>query len=170
LNRSRRYCRRCDRYVEGDAIFCPDCGSTLEIEVNESRRSLDLRSTVNRSSINETEDLVVGIEFVGSERMGESKIILCSWDIHFPEQMNGKGAIDSCWEWADFKVSTGEHVRKWVSGPWRRNHVFTYALNISGIGNDNRCAWCKTFRSALELKLRRNGIGFVHEGACLYDY
>lgn len=161
----RRYCRKCDSHVIEETMFCPVCGSLLETAMEAS----NLKERVRRSSLVETEELMVGIEFISSEQRERSPFILCSWAIHLPAQMNG-GFIDALRSWTDSKVNTDDHVGKWIIPDQRENGVQTFNLKISGIGKDGRCSWCRSFRSALESKLIRNDMRFVREGACTDGY
>jgi hypothetical protein len=170
LTGARKFCRRCDRFVDERTLFCPDCGSLLEIRDEGSPCTRDARERVRRSLDGDGGKATVGIEFVGSERMGHSTIIKCSWDVHFPSRMNGQGVMEDCRSWTESRIRTGDHVNRWISGPEVGEGVHTYKINISGIGRDGRCAWCRTFRSVLETRMRRDGMLFVREGECFYGY
>lgn len=52
--------------------------------------------------------------------------------------------IETIKKWVDEKVKIFGHIDFVKSG----NYI--YNLEVSGRGNDNRCTWCSSFRTALK--------------------
>ena len=100
-----------------------------------------------------------------SERIQHSDQTVCSFTI-LGKDKNTIPIIYETNKWAYEKVRS-----KTAEIQLRKINNKKFNLEIIGIGHDNRCRWCKTFRTALETRITNiYGDGtFYQDGFCIFD-
>ncbi len=98
--------------------------------------------------------------FLGSE---SESFIKCEFEINIPEGLDEvKKKIFEVRNWVDKTVGTNARI-------WFEKTDEGYNLIISGRGNDRRCEWCRSFRTALDTSLFDSKVAVYQKGFCKFD-
>ncbi|MDP3026712.1 MAG: hypothetical protein Q8N63_03315 [Nanoarchaeota archaeon] len=102
------------------------------------------------------------LKYVGSENEG---FIRCEFEIEFPYDVKSirKKSIEVR-DWANKNVELKERARCWIE-----KNGDDYRLIISGRGNDGRCTWCRSFRTALSTTLFDLKVAVCQKDSCKFD-
>lgn len=93
------------------------------------------------------------------------QFILCTWKI---EGISWK-ILDETRKWSDETVHL-HGPRVWLKRTNKDEFPPKYELNIKGRGHDDRCTWCKSFRTALSTKMKEElNITLNEIGCCDFD-
>lgn len=101
------------------------------------------------------------LKYVGSENEG---FIRCEFEIELPEIKGIRKKIFEVRDWTDKK----EHLKEWARC-WLEKNGDDYRLIISGRGNDGRCAWCRSFRTALGTSMFDLKVVVCQKDSCKFD-
>jgi len=102
------------------------------------------------------------LKYMGSENEG---FIRCEFEIDLPENVEGiRKKIFEVKNWADKNVQFKEYARAWLE-----KNGDDYRLIISGRGSDERCTWCRSFRTALNKSLFDLKVAVYQNGFCKFD-
>lgn len=94
------------------------------------------------------------------------RFILCTWRI---EGIQWK-TIEEIRKWTDKTVHLEGNTRIWLKRKNPDEYPAEYELNIKGRGHDDRCTWCKSFRTALITKIKEELHYSIEEiGGCDFD-
>ena len=91
----------------------------------------------------------------------------CSWAIDLPKGMRGEEIVK-------IKKLTDERIELEATGRvyFRRENPGEYPpryeLEISGIGEDKRCAWCEYFQRSLENRMEKLDCEIDQRGSCIF--
>jgi len=100
------------------------------------------------------------LKYLGSEKEG---FIRCEFEINTPKELEEiKKKMFEIRNWADKKVETNARI-------WFEKIDEGYKLIISGRGNDKRCEWCRSFRTALDTSLFDSKIAVYQKDFCKFD-
>jgi hypothetical protein len=102
---------------------------------------------------------------IDSSNYSRYKYITCSWEINnIPWDI-----VKLVREWTDDKIKLIDPTRILIERVNKGEYPAIYELNIHGIGHDNRCTWCKTFRSVLNTKCKEKlNCPIQYENHCKY--
>lgn len=67
--------------------------------------------------------------------------------------------------WVDRNVHLGRTAKIWI----KRKDSGKYSVRISGIGEDGRCEWCKSFFTVLRRKAERERIIISENWRCPFE-
>jgi len=97
------------------------------------------------------------------ENWGDS--IDCEFIITFPKIANEE-LLKGLEDWVDKKVEIDSILTKIEIEKITPNK---FKLLISGKGNDNRCTWCRSFRTSLKTLSNKEQMGFLQKNFCKFD-
>jgi len=95
----------------------------------------------------------------------KGRFIVCTWRAEgIPWKI-----IEDIRKWTDKTVHVKD-ARTWIEPRSKLGHPEEYDLNIKGRGHDDRCTWCKSFRTALRTKIKEDTKYSIQEkGGCTFD-
>jgi len=94
--------------------------------------------------------------------------IICTWAIGIPEGVRGKEIIDIK-KWTDETVDLKPTARAWIKRVNPNRYPPKYKLIISGRGYDDRCTWCRSFRTAMESHMEKLNCSINQNGSCEFE-
>jgi len=106
------------------------------------------------------------IEYCGYEARNNQTI--CTWEIKLASGVDWND-LDSLKEWTENKVNLGQYVGIWFKRINKGQFPPKYNLNIRGIGEDGRCAFCRRFRTGLKKKTKDNALSYSEIGKCDFE-
>jgi len=106
------------------------------------------------------------IEFMGDEP--EKHFIPCVFLLKTPKDMSPKHIFEVR-EWVDGRIKLGNSARIWIKRENPDEYPAVYRLIISGRGSDERCTWCRSFRTALREKIKGLGFEIKEIDACTFE-
>lgn len=92
-------------------------------------------------------------------------VIDCKFIIMLPKNINEKNLKD-IENWVDQNVKTDPFS---TNIEIERLTANKFSLVISGKGKDNRCVWCRSFRTSLKKLCDKNNINFIQENFCKFE-
>jgi len=93
------------------------------------------------------------------------RYILCSWKI----EGISWSILEDMLKWADETVPL-KGPKIWLKRLNKDEYPALYELNIKGRGHDDRCTWCKSFRTALTTKMKEElNCSLKEIGGCEFD-
>ncbi|HEC86542.1 MAG TPA: hypothetical protein ENI49_01540 [Thermoplasmatales archaeon] len=104
-------------------------------------------------------------QFLGVEY---DTLITCRWRLTRPENISWE-TINKIREWTDNKVPLKKYANIKIRRLNRGKYPAKYELIIRGRGYDDRCTWCKSFRTALETTARKMNCTITYEKFCNFD-
>ncbi|MCX6819624.1 MAG: hypothetical protein NT129_06540 [Candidatus Aenigmarchaeota archaeon] len=107
----------------------------------------------------------IKIHYLGTEH---DEFTTCTFEIKVPEGMSGKEII-IIRNWTNKNVKLKPSARAWIERINPNEEPPRYFLKISGRGNDERCTWCRSFRTALRTRMIEQKCAVIQEGRCEFD-
>lgn len=108
-------------------------------------------------------DKKIILKYCGAE---QGKLIECGWEIVLPKEAKAK-EIFEIKNWVDKKVDL--HKPAWIYIKRTNTDLPPeYSLIIRGRGEDERCTWCKSFRTSLKNHFEKQGIEVEEVGGCIF--
>jgi len=100
------------------------------------------------------------LNYLGSEFEG---FIRCEFEINIPQELEEiKKKIFEVRNWVNKNVGSTARI-------WFEKLPEGYRLIISGRGDDKRCEWCRSFRTALDTSLFDSKVAAYQKGFCKFD-
>lgn len=97
------------------------------------------------------------------ENWGDS--IDCKFIINIPNKIS-EDELKELEGWVDDKVKTKDFS---TSIGLEKINPHKFELLINGIGHDNRCRWCKSFRTALKTFCNKKRLNFQQMSFCKFE-
>ena len=122
---------------------------SLKVPDNLKKKKIDLNNTI----ILEYEK-----EFWGD-------VIDCKFSIILPKNLN-EDNLNKIESWVDKKVETNPlstDIKIEKSAPRK------FSLLISGKGKDNRCTWCRSFRTSLKTLCNKENLDLIQKTFCKFE-
>jgi len=96
------------------------------------------------------------------------RFLECTWAIDLPKGMSGKEIVDIK-KWTDEKVKLDSTARTYLKRDNPGEYPPQYELVVSGKGKDNRCTWCRSFRTALEKRMDELDCEIEQNDSCTFE-
>lgn len=107
-------------------------------------------------------DKKLTLNYLGSETKG---FMRCEFEIELPKGVKGiKKKIFDVRDWTDKNVKLKKGARIWFEKKGEG-----YRLIISGRGADERCTWCRSFRTALKTSMFDLKVAVYQNNFCSFD-
>ncbi len=97
------------------------------------------------------------------EDWGDS--IDCKFTVTIPKIIN-KESFKEIENWVDNKVKTDAISTKIEI---EKLNPYKFNLLISGKGKDNRCTWCRSFRTSLKTWCNKKNLDFLQKNFCKFE-
>ena len=110
-------------------------------------------------------DQEIALRYLGVDY---EKFIVCRWAIELSNGISGKEVVDVK-KWTDDVVALQRYARVWLKRINPQEYPAKYELIISGRGPDERCRWCKTFRTALDTHMKKLNCSTQQHGSCEFE-
>ena len=110
-------------------------------------------------------DKTIILRYLGAEH---ENFIVCKWAIELLGGISGKEIVDVK-KWTDETVDLMHTARVWLKRTNPGEYPPKYELIISGRGRDERCTWCRSFRTALETHINKLKYSIDQKGSCDFD-
>ena len=94
--------------------------------------------------------------------------ITCTWRLELPKGIIGKEII-KLKGWANRTVNLKARGRAWIERENTKGLPPKYLLMISGQGYDERCTWCRSFRTALKTRMLELKCMVQQKGSCKFE-
>jgi hypothetical protein len=107
----------------------------------------------------------VSLRYLG---VNYGNLIICTWAIDIPEGVRGKEIIDIK-KWTDETVDLKPTARAWIKRVNPNKYPPKYKLIISGRGYDDRCTWCRSFRTAMKSHMEKLNCSISQNGSCEFE-
>jgi len=101
------------------------------------------------------------LNYLGSETEG---FMRCEFEVELPDVKGIRKKIFEVRDWADKNVKLKEGARIWFE-----KEREGYKLIISGRGSDERCTWCRSFRTALNTSMFDLKVAVCQKNCCKFD-
>lgn len=110
-------------------------------------------------------DKAITLRYLGAEY---GSFIVCRWAIELPKGVHGKEIVDIK-KWTDETVNLKRTARVWLKRTNPDEYPPKYELIISGRGEDERCTWCRSFRTSLETHMKKLNCSIDQHGSCDFE-
>ena len=116
-----------------------------------------------RNELRDLEKRLV-LRYLGKSRVGLSRNIACRFEVTVPHGISEKDIVEVR-NWVNGKVSLPQNSRTILEreGPKR------FRISIVGTGADDRCRWCRSFRTALTTRMNRLERDVLQDGFCYFE-
>ena len=98
----------------------------------------------------------------------ERGIGTCEWLMYLPPGLHWP-FLESARDRTDAVVALGSTARRNIRRENDNDKPAIYLLRIQGTGSDNRCTWCKSFRTYCMSNVTGQGYSFIKRGECKFD-
>jgi hypothetical protein len=110
-------------------------------------------------------DEAITLRYLGVEY---KDFIVCRWAIELPKSICGKEIADMK-KWTDEAVGLKRNARVGLKRTNSEEYPPKYELIISGRGEDERCTWCRSFRTSLETNMKQLNCPINQHGSCDFE-
>lgn len=143
-----------------DRIFIMKDLTSVNDAIREGATKCSFSSNSSHRGANS--DKYIQIKYLGTD---QSHFYTCEWIFYFSDV--GRRTFFDVRSHVDRKVRLRRTAKIWVKG--KDSAKTKYSLRISGIGEDERCAWCRYFFTALRGKANEEGIFVDEDWECPFE-
>jgi hypothetical protein len=120
------------------------------------------RGAIKCSHSSDIANSVIQIKYLGCNQID---FYTCNW--LFTLRNIGINKLFEIKNWVDNMVDLGRTARIWIKREDRARNG--YSLGISGIGEDGRCTWCRSFFTLLRKKAKDEGFSVEENWICPFE-